>query len=68
MTVIIKDNFRHYPGERNVSVMDSHDKMKVKVKAVNCMENLSIRQINGLARRVLGRTNRIVSVNVYTEM
>lgn len=48
--------------------MDLHGKKKVQIKAVNYMENLSIRQINGLARGNLGRTSRILSVNVYTEI
>lgn len=32
------------------------------------MEKLSIRQFNGLARGDLGKTSRILSVNVHTEM
>lgn len=49
------------------SVMDSHDK-KLKKKAVNYKENISIREISALARGNLGRTSRILSVNVNTKM
>lgn len=48
--------------------MDSRDIKKAQIKAVIYMENLSIRQIKGLARGNLGRTSRTLSVNVYTEM
>lgn len=43
-------------------------KKQAQIKAVNYMEKLSIRQISGLARGDLGKTSRILSVNVHTEM